>query len=45
MTNANFTPEGVAAVSSACASICKWVTAVANFTDVNKLINSKKAVV
>ncbi|KAL4466850.1 hypothetical protein ABPG74_010447 [Tetrahymena malaccensis] len=44
-TNENFNPQKLATIQAAAKAICEWVIAVANFTDVNKQIQSKKNVV
>ncbi|EGR31243.1 hypothetical protein IMG5_115030 [Ichthyophthirius multifiliis] len=44
-SNENFNPQKLASIQAAAKAICEWVLAVANFTDVNKQINSKKAIV
>ncbi|EGR30170.1 hypothetical protein IMG5_139330 [Ichthyophthirius multifiliis] len=44
-SNENFNPTKLATVQAAAKAICEWVIAVANFTEVNKLIQAKKSVV
>lgn len=42
-TNPNFIPVEVAKVSVAAKSICEWVRAVSEFTDVNNDVEKKKS--
>ena len=43
--NEDFEPKKIENINKAAASICKWVIAVAKFTDVWEMIESKKKVV
>jgi len=42
-SNPSFTPLEVQKISFACKSMCEWVRAVSEFTDVNREIEKKKS--
>lgn len=43
--NPDYVPKEVKSVNLACKSMCEWVLGVSSFTDINKEINKKKAIV
>jgi len=43
--NPDYQPKEVKVVNNAAKSMCEWILGVSSFTDINREINKKKAIV